>query len=319
MNNIQYTRLKKSAGFRQIKHPAYLRVTGEDRIGFLQRQSTNDLKKFAAGKAIVTILTNPSAKILDVLTVISEDTADQYLGIICLPDRAEQTAKFLQSRIFFMDKVTISNISEQYCQFDIDGPLAGKALESSDLLSKDSVKSFFMDGTPICIIHQKGFSGISYRLIGPSQAAGRINKFLENLGIWPVDDDIFEIIRIEAGLPAPDQELNTKYTPLEMNLEEYISSDKGCYTGQEIIARQITYDKITRRLVGLRLPVRVPPGTPVLYELKQVGEISSSTHSPAHGFIALGILKRPFFEANTQVSVNYQGEIIPAIITKLPF
>ena len=320
MGDIQYSQVKNTAGFRQITNPGYLRFSGETKLDFLQRQSTNNLNKLRDNEAITTILTSPTARILDVLTVFKEDSAQgNTLGVLSLPTRGEQTTAFLKSRIFFMDKVTIDNVSDQYSQFDIEGPLAFDILKSAGIHLESNLSNFTIDGNPICVVQQKGFTGKSFRLIGPVSAANKISKFLEKIGISGVDDEVFEIIRIESGLPAPDHEIADKYTPLEVNLDEFISSNKGCYTGQEILARQITYDKITRKLVGLQLSSQASAGNIVLAESKQVGEVTSFTHSPTLGFIALCILKRPFFSAHTQVEVSHKGELLPAIVVELPF
>ena len=82
-------------------------------------------------------------------------------------------------------------------------------------------------------------------------------------------------------------------------MEHAVSGNKGCYPGQEVIARQLTYDKVTQRLVGLRLDEPVAPGGRLLAEGKPVGVITSAAVSPRFGAIALGVVKRPHHEVGT--------------------
>jgi folate-binding Fe-S cluster repair protein YgfZ len=104
-----------------------------------------------------------------------------------------------------------------------------------------------------------------------------------------------------------------------MNLDVAISSVKGCYTGQEIIARQITYDKVTRRLVGLRLESPVDPMVAIQVDGRTVGAITSVAASPRWGLIALAVIKRPHHEPGTAVTVLYEGRSVSATTTVLPF
>ncbi len=118
---------------------------------------------------------------------------------------------------------------------------------------------------------------------------------------------------------APARELTEAHTPLEINLQAAISTDKGCYTGQEIIARQINYDKITRSMVGLRLEAPTHAGARVSAGDKSAGTVTSAVESPRYGPIALAVLKRPNNLAGTKVvvmdnEVNIRGELI-----ELPF
>jgi folate-binding protein YgfZ len=101
-------------------------------------------------------------------------------------------------------------------------------------------------------------------------------------------------MRVEAGLPAAGAELSEDYTPLEAGLAAAISSTKGCYTGQEVLARQITYDKVTQHLCGLRLTRRAQPGGRVWApDGSPVGRVTSAATSPRFGEIALAVVKRP--------------------------
>jgi folate-binding protein YgfZ len=143
------------------------------------------------------------------------------------------------------------------------------------------------------------------RLLAPVEVVGAIQTFLAGAGAVQLSDDEYEIWRIEAGLPAVGAELSEEYTPLEAGLEAAISSTKGCYTGQEVIARQITYDKVTQQLCGLRLERSARPGERIwTMDGTPVGKVTSAATSPRFGEIALGVVKRPHHQPGADLKVG---------------
>ena len=118
--------------------------------------------------------------------------------------------------------------------------------------------------------------------------------------------------RVELGRPAAGAEMVEEYSPLEAGLAWACAENKGCYTGQEIIARQITYDKVTKTLVGLRLPLLF--GSDVLAR-DAAGTVTSVAYSPAlDAPVALAIVKRPY---NTPGTASQAGDQ-EATVVSLP-
>jgi folate-binding protein YgfZ len=144
---------------------------------------------------------------------------------------------------------------------------------------------------------------------------------LEGIGVHRLETDTYEVLRIEAGVPAAGHELTEDYTPLETNLAETVSMTKGCFTGQEVIARQVNFDKVTKQLAGLRLEEMVNAGRPVHSPEKDqsAGVITSTTTSPRFGPIALAMLKRPFDQPRTQLIAKRNANSINATVSSLPF
>lgn len=137
-----------------------------------------------------------------------------------------------------------------------------------------------------------------------------------------VSEDELKLMRISAGLPAWGHELSDAVTPLEVNLLPAVSFDKGCYVGQEVIARQTNYDKITRRLVGLVFG----PDAPADVEGARVqapgrdGSVTSSVFAPRHGAtIALAIVPRGLAEPDATVTVIHREQPYEARVCALPF
>lgn len=295
-----------------------LRLEGPDRVDFLQRQTTNDTRLLSETHSVRTILTSPTARIIDVLSLVGREDG---IDILTLPGRGKSTAQFLNAHIFFMDKVTVADQSHSISQFDLGGSLLMKVLTEAkiDVPERDGVIHSEVSGVGVTLIGCEGLFGLpGVRVLGASTDFERLQGALDRSGFTQLSAEAHEVLRVESGLPG-SVELSEDYTPLEVNLFDAISDAKGCYTGQEIIARQITYDKITRRLIGLSVKEPVEVGWRVEADRRTVGEVTSSVESPRHGSIALAVIKRPHDQASTCVTVSAEHRQVDAIVTQLPF
>jgi folate-binding protein YgfZ len=296
----------------------FLRISGEDRLSFLQRQTTNNMDLLSQNRSLVTVLTSPAGRILDVLWVIDEG---ETCGVITLPGQGQQTLNFLQSRIFFMDKVIVDDASQEYTQIDLFGPEVLNFLQGlshHQTIEDNEILQLNISGVDIILLVQSEFT---HRLLVPRDSQEQVLQELEAEGAEPLSPESYEINRIEAGFPAARHELTEDYTPLETGFDWTVSDNKGCYTGQEVIARQVNFDKVTRKLVGLQLSDSVELGD-TLYppdSQQPVGKVTSVGISPRFGPVALAIVKRPFHEAGNELVTGDKGEGILAKTTDLPF
>jgi tRNA-modifying protein YgfZ len=297
--------------------------SGKDRIDFLQRQTTNDLRQIGTDRILTTVLTSPTGRILDLLQVIEEEVEGVIRVLaITLPGRSASTVAYFKSRIFFMDQVEVSDVSHNYAHFD----LAGQGIEQILLRlgfpivpEGDQLASTHFQASKLKAFPQNPRLGIGYQLLAPQEHREKIISNLERLGARQLTIEEYGVLRVEAGIPAVDLELSEEHTPLEVNLENAISVHKGCYTGQEVIARQMNYDKITRKLVGLSLERKTAIGSQLQVAGKPVGKVTSFAHSPRYGPIALGIVKRPHHQDGTELTVK-DGEMESvARVISLPF
>jgi folate-binding protein YgfZ len=312
----------QGAAYSIVSSSGYLRIHGEDRLAFLQRQTSNDLRLAQEGRAVLTVLTTPAARILDVLYVLLEPDA---LGVITLPGHGESTARYLKSRIFFMDKVTLVEASAELAQIDLMGPQAPGVLAhvGVDLtLQPNQVAGAILSGaSSLRALALEPSFGLGVRLLFPSKDIAALQAFLAQAGALQLQDEDYSILRLEAGLPAAGAELSEEYTPLEAGLHVAISSSKGCYTGQEVIARQLTYDKVTQHLCGLRLARRAAPGERLWSANgSPVGRITSAASSPRFGEIALAVVKRPHHDPGSDLWVGEAFETAAQVqVAALPF
>lgn len=313
---IDYSAALNGAVFYPVPKAGYLRLQGADRLAFLQRQTSNDVSRLRPDRSLLTVLLTPTARILDVFRLIEE--SEQAVGALTLPGRAEATARYLQSRIFFMDKVSLNDASQELAQLELYGPSAGGLLTQlgvTRLPALDEVVTAEFAGYPLRAIGERGFSSMAYRLLISTPGQAQLQATLESSGAVRLSESSYHTLRVESGIPAAEFELTSEYTPLETGLRFAVAEGKGCYTGQEVIARQITYDKITQRLVGVRLKAQAAAGTRIWADGKPVGVVTSAAHSPRFGPIALAVVRKPYFQAGTNVIIeNRQSEIV-----ELPF
>ena len=156
------------------------------------------------------------------------------------------------------------------------------------------------DGVPAWLLGQDGLSADGFSVVAPREAAANLREKLEGAvaacGGCPAGARAAEAFRILRGIPAPGRELTEARNPLEAGLNDAVSFDKGCYVGQEVVARLRTYDKISRALVGLSWPsgdALPESGSPLAIEGRSVGTLTSAVRRPGgNDAIGLGYIKR---------------------------
>jgi folate-binding protein YgfZ len=303
-----YQAALSGAAFYRIPRSGYHRLRGVDRLAFLQRQTTNDVTLLSPSQSVLTVLTNPAARILDVLRLIHE--SDEEIGLVTLPGQAGETFRFLKSRIFFKDHVSLVDASPEMAQIDLGGPSAASLLAGlglPDLTEPGVVVRSEIVGVAVRAIEQPGFDRTGYRLLVPSAECESLDAALVRQGAIRLSEASYHVLRVENGLPAAGAELTGDYTPLEMGLEAEVSTTKGCYTGQEVIARQLNYDKVTQHLALLRLQAPGQAGERLWVDGRPVGLLTTVAQSPRFGPLALAVIKRPYHQPGTSVIIGGDG------------
>jgi folate-binding protein YgfZ len=152
-------------------------------------------------------------------------------------------------------------------------------------------------------------------VLGAADDAAAVREALVAAGATPVSEDAAEVLRVERGRPRWGFELDEGVIPQEAGLNERaVSFTKGCYVGQETVARLHYRGKPNRHLRGLRLAAPVGAGTPLALGEKAVGTVGTAVVSPVHGPIALAIVRR---EAEPGAVVDAGG--VQAVVVALPF
>jgi tRNA-modifying protein YgfZ len=303
-----------------IPQPGLLTVQGADAIAFLQRLTTNDVQILQPGKCILNILTSPEARIIDVFAMWIDQ---EHILLSGLPGRGAQTASLLKSRVFFIDRVEVMHLSQQFCQYEIFGqhivPIL--SLTSGDTMpATGESRAIDLRGHRLYLLKPAPPLGGGLRLVAPLELDDYLQEQMQLLGGQELSSPEYEIQRVETGTPGDTGELTADFTPLENGLKEAVSLRKGCYTGQEVLARQVNYDKVTRQLRGLRLQQPASSGIRLVVDGKTVGTITSAVVSPRLGAIALAMIRRPHDQPGTNLeAVIHENLVIRGEVVTLPF
>lgn len=291
-----------------------LLVRGEDRLAFLQRMSTNDFRAVQPGMVLPTVFTTPTGRIVDWAHAWA---LEEEVLLLTSPGAGPTLLSWLRQYIFFRDRVRIEDGTDRWEALGLIGPRAAERLGwepgssyRSQRIRVEAIEVFAarIDFPPAIWI------------IGPPDRIQALQEHLEEQGMLTVGEAAWEIWRIEHGIPAWGRELTEAVNPLEAGLRFALSFQKGCYIGQEVIARLEHYEKVRRRLMGLYLEEELPAeGARLEGEGREIGWLTSSVRSPRWGPIGLGYVLREYAEPGRPVSVRSGERTIPARLAMLPF
>lgn len=293
-------------------HEARLRLEGSSALDLLQRISTNDVNALAPGSGCPTLFTSWHGRILERVEVFRQPDGVLLLGG---PGRAAALTDTLRRNIFFNDDVRIQDLAPDWQLFDLVGPAADKLPGQSGLLEADSsgqqLGQTRLAGHKV-LVAQRTPPGVPRRsLLLPAAAASDIWQSLCAAGARPGGSLLFNALRIRAGRPA-GSELNVDFIPLELGLWDEVSFSKGCYTGQEIIARMESRGQLARMMVRLRPLADVVAPADLRYEERVVGQLTSSVVAPDGKRHALGVVRRQLAQPGTRLHAR---EVALEVIT----
>jgi len=297
-------------------HWGRISVLGGDHLSFLHNQSTNDIKALQAGQGCETVFVTSTARTIDLATVYvrSEDAL-----LLVSPSRREAILDMLDRYIFFGDAVSLNDLSENLACFSLIGPDSHKliaTLGGQDLSAEPehSHRVLSLGGIETIVANGSGLGLPGYQLLCSEAEAAKLWQFLRDSRVGdspaPVLSDAgWEQLRIEQGRPAPDRELTETYNPLEAGLWQTISFDKGCYIGQETIARLNTYNGVKTRLWGIQLSAPVEPGSVVTLEDAKVGSLTSLVETE-QGAMGLAYVRTKAGGAGLEVQVGDSSGVL---------
>lgn len=278
-------------------HEGRLHITGSDRAEVLHRISTNALRDLAPGSGRATVFTNANARILDRALVYAQDA--ERLLVIGGPGRGAALRGYLQRNIFFRDQARLHDISADTVQMSLHGPAADAVAEAllpgAAALPPFGLSQTTMAGVSVVLARREALSGAHWLLTAPAEAGAAVWTAVLAAGaphgLRPAGSLTYNVLRIRAGQPGVGRELSAEYIPLEVGLWDDISFNKGCYTGQEIIARMESRGRLARALVHLALTAMLEAPAPLLHDGKRAGMLTSSVTAPDGTVYALGVVR----------------------------
>jgi folate-binding protein YgfZ len=210
-------------------------------------------------------------------------------------------------------EVQIEDVTERGAIVSLIGPRAGKLSGFEGLGQEHAQRSRQWDGIDVLGVA----TDLGIDLIVNAEDAAAVEGALASAGAVRVSDDAADIIRVESGRPRFGLDMASEHMPAEAGIvERAVDFEKGCYIGQEPVARLHYRGKPNRTLRGLRLSAPAAHGDPLLLGEREVGTIGTACLSPAHGAIALAIVRR---EAADGEQVSVGDGSTSAQIVELPF
>ena len=303
-------------------HWGRIQISGSDRLRFLHNQSTNNFNILKPGQGCDTVFVTSTARTIDLATAYATEDA---ILLLVSPNRRRQLLDLLDRYIFPMDRVQLTDLTDTTVAFSLLGPestqllakIGVSELENQPYATHKSIKPPPYQGGDeggVRVAVGSGLATPGYTLIAPASDAAKLWDELVKAGAVPMGDRVWEQLRIQQGRPAVDFELTDDYNPLEARLLHTITYDKGCYIGQETIARLNTYKGVKQQLWGVQLSGAVEPGTAITIGEEKVGKITSFTETES-GFFGLGYIRTKAGGEGLKVQV---GEIAGEVVN-VPF
>jgi len=325
----EHSAVRSGVGIADLSHRGKIRVTGEDRVKWLQSVISNDILPLTTGQGLYSSFLTHKGKMLS------------YFRVYALPDSlfiedvgeiGETTFQALRKFLLYGTKAKMENCAETWGLVLISGPKATGLIQTAFGTDVNGLKplSFVtldIGGTPALLIRTEETGETDIEILLPADGLAttweRLWAVGTPMGLKPFGAQAREMLRIEAGLPRAGLDLTEEVVPPEANLEGIaFSLTKGCYPGQEVVARMDTYGSVRRHLVGLLLQDAVlpPKGAKLFSGDREVGWVSSSAHSPSVGCsVAFGFPLRDFTAPGTALTVEVEGQRHHAIVRALPF
>lgn len=297
-------------------------LRGQDRAEFLHGLVTNDVKGLKPGAGCYAAVLTPKGKMRADLTILC---GLDSLTLDTEPQLAAPLEALLRGYVFYQD-VTIENLSDTIAVLHLEGPGTPHVLQSLGVRNLPPEAHWHCEieageGSAVLVNESRGGAvGADLRIARSS--AAQLAARLEKAGAHAEPIELLETARIEAAIPRWGQDLDETVLPNEAGLERNaISYNKGCYMGQETVARIKTYGHVNRLLVPLVLApgAEVAPGAEIRDGETKVGAVTSVTRSTLlDKTVALGYVKREFAAPQTTLAIKTPSGVEPAVVSTRP-
>ena len=275
-----------------------LRVTGADRIRFLNGQTTNDVRKAGAEATQESCVLNAKGH-FDAHVFLSATPNDIWI------DADQELRELLQTRLeryVIADDVKIEDVTDQSALFHV---LAGSEPKISDAKFDFRSRRLGIDGWDLWV----------------ETPRAEATKSARAANYRAMDESEWKVLRIENGIPRWGRELTPEIIPPEANLAaRAIDYEKGCYIGQEVISRMKMSGQTRQRLCGLTSEKALAPGMELRAGTKMVGRVTSAVFSERmNAHIALAMIKRGYTDIGTSLIALADGTETSVRVVRLPF
>lgn len=327
----EHLAVRNGVGIADLSARGKIFITGDDRVTWMQSIISNDILPLLPGQGVYSTFMNHKGKILSYFRVLM---LEDSIFVEDVGEVGDSTYQHFRKFLLFGTKAKMENCLERWGILLVAGPKAFPLIKTTVGIDFSDVnplsfKRIEIQGHQILVAKTDETGEVDIELFMPVQALNPVwNKLWaagKPLGLQPVGRAALESLRIEAGIPRFGPDINEGIVPPEANLQgKAFSLTKGCYPGQEVVARMDTYGALKRRLVGLVLGNHNAPlpegGAKIFSGEREVGWVSSAAFSPMlNKALALGFPLRDFSNPDTELTIEIRGQRHPATVHPLPF
>ena len=319
---MQLAALLQGAGISRLDQMGWIRVTGEDRVRWLNGMVTNSIQQLKDGEGNYNFLLSVQGRIQGDATIFAEPDAllietatSQIPGLMALLDR-----------FIIMDDVELADATGSQSGVLIAGPNAASLLVhlgiDVDEFGDIERRSISWNTSEIIIVHAYSPLVPRFELWANADIASKLFDALQTAGASPSEPQSLEWLRILEGTPLYDTDIRNRELPQETGQTRALHFAKGCYLGQEIVERIRSRGNVHRTFSGFRLAGELPAaGSSLETDGKQIGELTSVAAIPLPGEdgpiinLGLGYIRRDALDRGAPI--HYPGGV--AVPISLPF
>jgi folate-binding protein YgfZ len=310
----EYTAVRDGgAGLIDLSERGRIRVSGSEATMFLNGLVTNDMKSLSENHWMPAAFPTVQGRLIGVVRVVRVKD-----GFLIDTERASHDAVLkTTSRFTMAGDFKVSDVSEKTTLLSLQGKSAADIVEKVLSASvSDLPRNGVSELEAATVVRATHTAEDGFDLVVDSTRADELRQQIEDAGARPVDQQTFDLLRIEAGIARFGIDMDESNVIPEINLDEAVSYTKGCYVGQEIIVRIKHRGHPAKKLVGLKADAPIERGAIINSDSNQIGRVTSAAVSPKVGSIGLGYVRYEFLEPGTKVLVD---NAINATVAELPF
>lgn len=322
--------LHNGTALRDISNAGIVELRGKDVLEFLHRVSSNSTKNLAKENIVRTIFTSEKGRIIDLTTLIN---FDDYQLLICNSENQNKVMSWIDKYVI-TDDVQLSDKTGKYAFLELLGPQA----DSFMTLVCGNIINDIVPGT-FRVVNNEGIIFFVVRLSNEDskkkfwiladhnngkQLIGFMLKHKGPFDFGLIGEDAYIAYRVEQGIPEAPDELNDNYNPHEARILDSVDFAKGCYIGQEVIARLETYDKVQKYLMGIVFDSEPDINSNyILHDIenREAGNATTIVYSQkCQKFIGLAYVKKAFCIEGVELTAkNEKDSSIKVFVKNLPF
>ena len=307
-----------------------IRVDGKDRASFLHRMLTNDIEGLKPGEGCYACFLSVQAKVIaDMIVFVSEN----HITLDVMPGLSKKIIDSL-GKFVITDDVTFKEVTASRCDFVVLGPKSEDLIRA---LTKEYPKKNYSHqkvmitptlpsptsgegkggGLPCIFIYLDLFGAKAWAILSDKQNENSLRTALEKSSFKFLNSDTINILRVESGMPFYGIDFDENTIILEAGLDSAVSFTKGCYPGQEIVARMDSRAKFAKKLAYILMEGTGVPksGDRITKDGKEIGKVTSAVFSPKFNQpLALGFIARDYLVPKTEIQIEVQkGSVLSDI------